>query len=371
MRISGELRASGFHGARAICALGVALGALAIGPSAASAAAGDDARIVAQSTTTDIPSNQIRGVNVLCGPGERAVGGGVASAGGNLTASAPRDDSGTFAGTADGDIPRGWFTEAINHTGAPMATTFYAVCSASSDATIQVEEFTAVHAVDGLTPTRADHFASCPVGQRALGGGVDYAGNILANQQSLRASGPLDQGGSTVGTETGDAIQHWYALVFNSDPGMTADHLHHVAAVCSPTSQATVQATLRGGAVTQDIPMICPAGTRATSGGAISPAAIADYNGSLLHSQPTNAAGSTSGLTTGTVPGGWLTSFGSDGNAMKHSVICDPATPPVAQQPLTVTPTPTGQRAAALKKCKKKKGSARKKCKKRAKRLPV
>jgi hypothetical protein len=32
---------------------------------------------------------------------------------------------------------------------------------------------------------------------------------------------------------------------------------------------------------------------------------------------------------------------------------------------------PTGQRAAALKKCKKKKGKARKKCKKRARALPV
>jgi CSLREA domain-containing protein len=36
----------------------------------------------------------------------------------------------------------------------------------------------------------------------------------------------------------------------------------------------------------------------------------------------------------------------------------------------TVTP-PTGQRAAALKKCKKKKGKARKKCKKKARKLPV
>jgi hypothetical protein len=33
--------------------------------------------------------------------------------------------------------------------------------------------------------------------------------------------------------------------------------------------------------------------------------------------------------------------------------------------------TATGQRAAALKKCKEKKGKARKKCIKRAKQLPV
>jgi hypothetical protein len=33
--------------------------------------------------------------------------------------------------------------------------------------------------------------------------------------------------------------------------------------------------------------------------------------------------------------------------------------------------TSTGQRAAALKKCKKKKGKKRKKCRKKAKKLPV
>jgi hypothetical protein len=44
---------------------------------------------------------------------------------------------------------------------------------------------------------------------------------------------------------------------------------------------------------------------------------------------------------------------------------------PIPSPSLTTTPGLTGQRAAALKKCKKKKGAARKKCKKRALKLPL
>jgi YVTN family beta-propeller protein len=55
-------------------------------------------------------------------------------------------------------------------------------------------------------------------------------------------------------------------------------------------------------------------------------------------------------------------------------VIAGPSSPP-AQTPATQTPAPsagpTGQRAAALKKCKKKRGKARKKCVKKAQLLPV
>jgi hypothetical protein len=48
-----------------------------------------------------------------------------------------------------------------------------------------------------------------------------------------------------------------------------------------------------------------------------------------------------------------------------------PAPPGGGISPTTTAPQATGQRAAALKKCKKKRGKARSKCKKRAKKLPV
>jgi len=49
-----------------------------------------------------------------------------------------------------------------------------------------------------------------------------------------------------------------------------------------------------------------------------------------------------------------------------------PPAPPAAPQPTVAPPGPTGQRAAALKKCKKKKSAqARKKCKKNANKLPI
>ena len=48
-----------------------------------------------------------------------------------------------------------------------------------------------------------------------------------------------------------------------------------------------------------------------------------------------------------------------------------PPPPPPSNQPPSYTSAPTGERAAALKKCKKKQGHKRKRCKKKANRLPV
>jgi hypothetical protein len=68
------------------------------------------------------------------------------------------------------------------------------------------------------------------------------------------------------------------------------------------------------------------------------------------------------------------------GDPLADSIACfqmsaSPCAPPVvtppAPMPTTPPAGPTGRRAAALKKCKKKSGDARAKCKKKAKRLPV
>jgi len=75
----------------------------------------------------------------------------------------------------------------------------------------------------------------------------------------------------------------------------------------------------------------------------------------------------TTGVRTGTLaPGIDLTGSSPSSVSLTGSGVAAPAPP-------TITPTPTGQRAAAIKKCKKKfpKGPKRKKCIKKAKKLPV
>jgi hypothetical protein len=72
---------------------------------------------------------------------------------------------------------------------------------------------------------------------------------------------------------------------------------------------------------------------------------------------------------TGNPPVGWATevyNFSGSTATENFTLICEPPTPPPP------SPGVTGQRAAALKKCKKKHSrKARKKCKKKARRLPV
>jgi tripartite motif-containing protein 71 len=64
--------------------------------------------------------------------------------------------------------------------------------------------------------------------------------------------------------------------------------------------------------------------------------------------------------------------YASDNNNNRVQRFADPVPPAQpGPAPPNSSPGPTGQRAAALKKCKKKRGKARAKCKKKAKKLPV
>jgi hypothetical protein len=67
-------------------------------------------------------------------------------------------------------------------------------------------------------------------------------------------------------------------------------------------------------------------------------------------------------------PGGKV--YVSDRDNQRIQKFADPAPPPPSG-PGATPPGPTGLRAHALKKCKKKKGRARAKCKKKAKLLPI
>lgn len=365
--MSGRLRALAM--VAGLCVAGASLA----GAPAALATAGDDARVVLVTSSANTGSSA--GRTVQCGPGERAIGGGVGFNPSNsnwLSASGPRDETLTAAGTADGDVPRAWFSEAVNFTGTTQQYTHYAVCSASSDATIEVTAFSAAQAPNA-NGTYAQAPAECPPGERAIGGGLDYQGSIPAGKTQLDATAPLDAGGTSAGTESGDVIRFWFAEVTNLDLG--AGHDYAVSAVCSASSQATVEVVTEQ--LSNPAPKLaCTGGARATSGGAIQPLVDATTAPSLISfSGPTDAGGDTT-LATGDAPLGWTTGLSHPlANSARFSVICDPPRPAAAATPAAPTVPaagPTGQRSAALAKCKKKRSKkARRKCRRHAALLPA
>jgi hypothetical protein len=352
------------------CLVGVAA-LLAAAPTAL-ASPGDDATLVVEHRA--IPAGGYMGVTVDCGPQRRAIGGGAASSAdpdSNLLVSGPLDTTATPSQVNDGDVPRYWWSVITNGSGAEHDYSFYATCSSSSDATLQAESFDVPGFIDagggasGGTEGLAGIAAPCPSGQRAIGGGLITA-EAITPSAAVAASGPLDESGATANTEDGDIARFWYAAAVNdvdidADPSRT----YTTVAVCSAASAATVQVTpvnlalnSHGSAAPR-----CPAGSRALGGGAVAEQSI---DTRLLLSNPTDVSGAGS-VGTGGVARGWSSSsltHDSPTGPVRFSAICEP-------EPASAGPGATGQRAAALKKCKKKHGKKRRKCKRRANRLPV
>jgi hypothetical protein len=302
------------------------------------------------------------GLAVACGPGRRAVGGGITGGGGWLVASGPLDEHGTFAETDDGDVAQFWYSEISNTEFSPQTNTFYVICSASSDATIQKQQFTADPAFNASNPKYASDVVACPDGQRALSGGVSYRDNRPWGTNYLEATGPMNETMTIPNTENGDAARYWAGLVRNDSP--TADQTYAVYALCSPTSQATLKLWTQS-LFSNSPHLACPTGSRATGGGMLPP----DSNAvDMRASGPTDASGAPSTLATGDAPRGWFTEGGYhsvNSTIGMYSAVCDPAS-------AAAPPGPTGQRDAALKKCKKKHSrKARRKCRKKAALLPV
>jgi hypothetical protein len=336
------------------------LGAIALGPGAASSAAsaGDDARLIVNSQPLAANSTLVGWDD--CNAGERAVGGGVglSIAGSNyVIGSGPL--AGTIAGTQDDSIPTRWLASARNNTAGQITAKVYAICSASSDATVQVE---GIFLPPAAEPSYGEGAVACPPGQRALSGGV-VATTLGTQYERVDASGPLDETGLTANTTTGDVARYWFAEVRNFDT--TAGRAFEVYAVCSASSRATIQsdpAAFGGNGVLGRV-ISCPDGSRATGGGAVSSTNNRQF---LVDSHP---MAETYPEQTGDAPDGWWTEVdnwsGSEATE-NFTLICEPESPPgpAAAQ--------TGQRAAALAKCKKKHTKkARRKCRRRAKLLPL
>jgi hypothetical protein len=107
----------------------------------------------------------------VCPNGQRAIGGGVTPLGPGHTAfvmaSGPVDETLQVSNTTSGDVAHGWFA-LIN---GPLGEVWrvYAICSATSTATIQTSSVVVTAGQGGAAGSTG---VSCPTGQRALSGGV-------------------------------------------------------------------------------------------------------------------------------------------------------------------------------------------------------
>jgi hypothetical protein len=338
------------------------LALLAVAPSAAASTPADDAHLVLAHGGTSNPLQPVVQAAVACPAGERAIGGGALTDSGDaaqsIAADGPLDETGMTANTGDGDVPRYWYTAVANSFGAPESYTLYAVCSASSDATLAAKAVTVPGFVDnpgggaGGTPGRSGNLAQCPAGARAIGGGFGSPEEPSRYRRAIFDQ-PLEAGANLTGTTTGSVAAGWYFYGENYASEETAHF--KVFAVCSPTSRATVAASSFAASSTAQSAAVCPGNARATGGGFGATTNTA-YAGWISTAPATDAGAPVTSA--GGVPRGWFGRVNATDVPATYRVysLCEPG------------PAPAGQPAAAIRRCKRKKHrrkhaqSARKKC---------
>jgi hypothetical protein len=329
-------------------AVSVVLVAFAVFTGSAAAAPGGDALVVQD--PIQLGANSLDAGVATCPGGTRVVGGGVGTTGDtadadtSIHASGPLDETGTTASTVDGDVARSWYAAVWNGSNAARDYKVFALCSASSDATIEV---TTLHNdVDGferLDPfygpygfyAAGDAAATCPDGKRVVGGGIGTTSDPF--RTSVLMSGPLDETGSTANTVDGDVARSWYASVFwylpkyqpyPGDYELPPDY--EVFALCSSTSDATIAETTfrvnqdRGD---RDEALQCPSGSRALGGGVGSTGAAASYEelgGYASLSGPLDQSGLTANTDDGDIARMWFArvGYGDPDRDFKLLVLC-------------------------------------------------
>ncbi len=150
-----------------------------------------------------------------CGPGERALGGGVVQIGSPdytlIRESEPLDSSGSTANTRDGDTPKQWRATVYQADDDGRVFKVFAICAPHSDATIEATVFTVGDDQSGQAR------AKCGRGERALAGGIAPKHPTQGfSQPYVEASGPLDASGLASNTRDGDVAKQWYGAVSNS-----------------------------------------------------------------------------------------------------------------------------------------------------------
>ena len=232
-----------------LAALG-AVCALAALPTAGQAAPGGDA-FVEETTFTVFPL-ETGSALATCPAGTRIVGGGVNATppGGTgvglsplayfVQLSGPMDETGTTAGTDDGDVARSWYASVFNQSGTRGFRVF-ALCSRDSDAVVEAAPFQVAN--NGNGPDRDTTGATfgaaiCPAGTRPTGGGVGTTGPVpdgSSYDYVLRFGGPQD---FTRELQDGEVARVWNSEVRN-ESGATRDF--KAFALCSAASDATLE----------------------------------------------------------------------------------------------------------------------------------
>jgi hypothetical protein len=220
--------------------------------------------------TTFTAGRGLTGAYARCPADMRVVGGGVLNIGGPVVAvgaSGPLDSTvspsinptNAAKSTTDGDMATQWYAGVANDSSEPAFERVFALCSTSSDATVQVTRFAIAGRSTGVMSVK------CPTGQRAVGGGVI---EFSWPDNRILASGPLDSSGKITSTTDGDVATQWYSAVHNL-PNHTVDF--KAFAVCSRDSLATVAASpfSVGAAAINHATTTCPSGRRALGGGII------------------------------------------------------------------------------------------------------
>jgi hypothetical protein len=163
----------------------------------------------------------------------------------------------------------------------------------------------------------AEGVVTCPGGERALGGGIvtDAVGDI-----DLRASGPLDDSGTMVGTKDGDRPVSWYAAVSNFTGSPVDFRLFVVCAKANVVIEAT-KFTMPTGEGKQ-AKARCHGSRRAVGGGVIQNGGA---GGSFVReSGPTDASGKFKRTNDGDVPRGWFAAMHNQGGStfFKAFAVC-------------------------------------------------
>ncbi|HZO62767.1 MAG TPA: calcium-binding protein [Gaiellaceae bacterium] len=298
-----------------------------------------DATIAAK--TFSLNAGQAGGLGVGCPEGRRAVGGGVGQSQSISPSFGYVEQSGPLsANNASGDVARNWFAAVFNNSGAGVRTYWvFALCSATSNATIQVNPFT----VEPRTVNGAS--VDCPAGTRAVGGGLGQLDPVSPPFGWVQSSGPVDASGTTANTDSGDVAEGWYASVFNF--GATARDFR-VYAICADDaeSDATIQATILSVAPGDvgNATVACPTGRRVVGGGVGQSVALNTPRGYVQESGPADETGHTTFTESGDVARSWVASVynppeaGAPTREFRVYAIC---ASDVVSQPTTTAPLPT------------------------------